>query len=263
MSNKPKKSFMRSLWDDVIRPWGEAILFAWVITTFLVSMVGVDGNSMMPNLRWGERVVIPKYESWLHRFGVGDFQRGDILVVKPPLDSPGSQMSFLGLWNYRPFFIKRLVAVPGDKVRVSAGEVFVNGKQVDQSSITTFWQQQGCWDTQTEEANHAAALRNAQNQQTTLTEEITVPEGQYFVMGDNRSPGGSEDSRIMGTIPMKDIAGRAALIVWPFIRKADAKFDCNATAVSREAEKNRVQLSGDWQLNLRLLQRPDGFKAIE
>lgn len=259
MSDKPKKSFLRSLWDDIIRPWGEAILFAWVITTFLISMVGVDGNSMLPNLRWGERVVIPKYETWLHRFGYGSFQRGDILVVKPPLDSPGSQMSFLGLWTYRPFFIKRVVGLPGDKVRVSKGEVFVNGEKLNQAGITDYWQTQGCWDTDSKEANYAAARQNAQGESTLTEEEITVPAGEYFVMGDNRSPGGSEDSRIMGTVPLKDIAGRAALVVWPFVRKAEAKWDC---ASSPTKGKDGAELTGATQLNIRLLQRPEGFKAL-
>ncbi|GGJ41250.1 signal peptidase I [Deinococcus roseus] len=267
MSDKPKKSFLRSLWDEVIRPWGEAILFAWAITTFLISMVGVDGNSMLPNLRWGERVVIPKYETWLHRLGYGSFQRGDILVVKPPLDSPGSQVPvpilgpLFGM-KYRPFFIKRLVGLPGDKIRVSAGEVFVNGEKVNQAGITDFWQAQGCWDTDSEEANHAAARANAQGIRTLTQEEITVPAGEYFVMGDNRSPRGSEDSRIMGTVPLKDIAGRAALIVWPVVRKSETKFECGVVATTREEEHDRAILSGKTELNLRLLHPLPGLQEL-
>ena len=76
--------------------WLEPLVLAVAVTQFGVTLVGVDGASMMPNLRHHERLLIPKYETWLHKLGVGEFRRGDILVFKPPthdLDRP-----LLGRW---------------------------------------------------------------------------------------------------------------------------------------------------------------------
>lgn len=94
---KAKPSFLQRLWRELLEP----IVFAVVITQFIATLVGVDGVSMMPNLRHHERVLVPKYETWLHKAGIGDFSRGDILVFKPPAEA--GTRSFLGLWNFRPF----------------------------------------------------------------------------------------------------------------------------------------------------------------
>ncbi|MBB6099146.1 signal peptidase I [Deinobacterium chartae] len=241
------ESFFSKFWREIVRPYGEAILFAILITTFVFTLVGVEGNSMLPSLRSGERMFIPKYEIWLHRMGIGSFQRGDVVVFKPPVGSPNANASFFGLWDYQPFFVKRIVGLPGDRVRIEAGNVFVNDHPLDQSFTTDYWQQQGCWDTGSDLANSVRPSFDAEP-----VREITVPAGEYFVMGDNRSEGGSEDSRLIGTIPLNRIAGRAVAIVWPVVRKQDASGGCQGAPT----------LSGETQLNWRLLQRPAGFQAI-
>ena len=74
-------------------------MFAVVITQFVATLVGVDGNSMLPGLRNRERVFVPKYETWLHKAGVGNFKRGDIVEVK---NTTGEQLDGhdgLGDWN--------------------------------------------------------------------------------------------------------------------------------------------------------------------
>jgi len=68
------------VWKELLEP----IVFAVVITQFAATAVGVDGISMMPNLRHHERIFVPKYETWLHKAGIGQFRRGDILIFKPP-----------------------------------------------------------------------------------------------------------------------------------------------------------------------------------
>lgn len=241
------------LWKEVLEP----IVFAVVITQFLATLVGVDGVSMMPNLRDRERVFVPKYETWLHKAGVGDFQRGDILIFKPPREAADKAPNLtrpapFGLWTYRPFLIKRLIGLPGDRIRIENGEVFVNGTRLDQSWTTDYWREQGCWDTGSPLANAAtSSIGGLVPDQP----ELTVPPGHYFVMGDNRTAGGSEDSRLFGPVPRRDVAGRAAAVVWPIMRKQSAAYDC--------AEGKVAQLSGESVLNWRVLQRPAAFDALK
>ncbi len=252
---KPTPSFWQRLWRELLEP----IVFAVLVTQFIGTLVGVDGTSMMPSLRNHERVLVPKWEPWLHKIGIGNFHRGDIVIFKPPTAfakaSPGQFRSFAGLWNYRPFLIKRLIGLPGDKISISAGKVTVNGVPLNQGFTTDYWQAQGCWDTQSSLANNiqspdAGFLKQQQ--------EITVPAGHYFVMGDNRTAQGSEDSRLFGPVALRDIAGRAAAVIWPIVRQENAKFDCNAG----DPGPNSFTYSGPTQLNLRWLTRPPGFSEI-
>ncbi len=250
--NSAGPTALQKVWKEFLEP----IVFAVVITQFVATLVGVDGVSMMPNLRDRERVFVPKYETWLHKAGVGEFSRGDIVIFKPPREAaaqiPNLNKNFLGLWNYRPFLIKRLIGLPGDRIRVEAGEVFVNGVKLDSSWTTDYWRQQGCWDSQSELANGATSSRAGVMPDQA---EITVPPGQYFVMGDNRTMNGSEDSRLFGPVPRRDVAGRAAAVVWPIMRKTTARYDCATERVS--------ELSGPNVLNLRVLNRPEAFETLK
>lgn len=244
---------LQKLWKELLEP----IVFAVVITQFLVTMVGVDGVSMMPNLRNGERVIVPKYETWLHKAGVGDFKRGDILIFKPPREAAAkidnlNRSGPLNLWTYRPFLIKRLIGLPGDRIAVSGGEVTINGVKLDSSWTTDYWREQGCWDTQSDLASQAGSGRYGIVPDQA---EVTVPPNSYFVMGDNRTQNGSEDSRMFGPVARRDVAGRAALVVWPIMRKAEARYDCVSEQVAG--------LSGDNGLNWRLLNRPAAFEALK
>jgi signal peptidase I len=251
--NKPGPGPLGKLWKEVLEP----IVFAVVITQFVATLVGVDGVSMMPNLRTRERVFVPKYETWLHKAGVGQFQRGDILIFKPPREAAAQAPTLnrsapLGLWTYRPFLIKRLIGLPGDQVRIEGGEVFINGVKLDSGWTTNYWREQGCWDTQSDLANNAtSAAQGLLPDQA----EITVPQGQYFLMGDNRTQGGSEDSRLFGPVPLRDIAGRAAAVVWPIMRKTNARYDCASGQVTA--------LSGANVLNWRTLDRPEAFDTLK
>ncbi|WP_189087775.1 signal peptidase I [Deinococcus ruber] len=252
-SATPAPSFLRRLWKELLEP----IVFAVVITQFLGTVVGVDGVSMMPNLRHHERVFVPKYETWLHKAGIGDFHRGDILIFRPPAGAVELR-SFLnlGIAKYRPFLIKRLIGLPGDKIRISQGVTYVNGKALDAGFTTDYWKTQGCWDTSSEQANNAAVMGATV---PTTQQEITVPEGQYFVQGDNRTEQGSEDSRLFGTIPRRDVAGRATAVIWPIMRQETAKYDCNWRGGDPAAA---VTFSGKSTLNWRGLGRPAAFDNV-
>ena len=271
-------------WDEV-RGYAEALVVAFLIVTFAFNTVGVVGSSMRPNLNGGvgssnvlqslltgDRVFIPKYDTWLRRLGVlGDYQRGNIVVVREPANSPHAQIEtncFLPaqvLYQCRPFFIKRVVGVPGDHVRIEGGQVYVNDTPVDQGFITAtgeiqpepvdfpvVTQEDGRvtrfsvgFDTQAGAAlpsrlpldtyypdplpvtdenvqlfygSTIAALEPVPQdapEGEPFVLDLVVPEGHYFVMGDNRSPGGSEDSKYFGPIPALAVAGKATAVIWP------------------------------------------------
>ena len=245
-----RPSFLQRLWKELLEP----IVFAVLITQFVGTVVGVDGVSMMPNLRHHERVFVPKYETWLHKIGIGDFHRGDILIFKPP--AAAETRSFLGLWNYRPFLIKRLIGLPGDKIRILRGVTYVNSKALDAAFITDFWKQQGCWDTESRIANLAT---NSGKSIMPDQAEFTVPRGQYFVQGDNRTVGGSEDSRFFGSVPLRDVAGRATAIIWPIMRQENAKYDCNWSGGD---PATATTFSGKSVLNWRGMGRPAVFDTV-
>jgi len=247
---QPKRPL--TLWQRLWRELLEPILFAVVITQFIATLVGVDGTSMMPNLRHGERVFVPKWEPWLHKVGIGDFQRGDILIFKPPPGTDRRSFPLLPSVHYRPFLIKRLIGLPGDKLRIEKGIVFVNGKKLNGSFTTDYWQEQGCWDTTSSIANNMQPGAET----SSVSKEFVVPPGHYFLMGDNRTEFGSKDSRAFGPIPLRDIAGRAAAVVWPIMRKENARYNCG------NSDAGAVELSGPSQLNWRVLSRPEAFREL-
>jgi len=207
-SNKPKKppeaktvakdvkpTLQARFWREV-RGYGEAIIIAILVTTFLITTVGVAGSSMYPNLDGGsgtvmnallrgDRLFVPKYETWLRRAGLfGEYRRGDIIIFRELADSPCRR-------GRRAFLVKRVMAQPGDTFRLENGEAFINGAQLDQSFITA----------------------NGGSLSSSSLDEVVVPDGHYFVMGDNRP--NSCDSRSYGFVPKMAIAGKATSVIWP------------------------------------------------
>ncbi len=186
------------LWREV-KGYAEAIIIALVITTFLFTTVGVAGSSMSPtfyggngtiinSLLTGDRLFVPKYETWLHRMGlISHYRRGDVIIFREPADSP-----YVG--SRRDFLVKRLIGLPGDRIRIEEGQVFINDVALDQSFITA----------------------NGGHLGVSNLNEITIPDKEYFVLGDNRM--NSVDSRIYGPIPFISIAGKASAIIWPPVR---------------------------------------------
>ena len=214
---------------------------------------------MLPGLRNGEEVLIPKYEGWAHRLGLGGYARGDIVVFKPPRAAASEwKHDFRGLplpWSYRPYLIKRVIGVAGDRIGLNAGQLTVNGQRLDARWTQDFWRTQGCLDTASPESNAAVtglfpSARAARS--------FTVPAGELFVMGDNRSPGGSLDSRFFGSVPLADVAGRAVASVWPLLRQKTLTLPCFSPD-----PKNSAVSSGPGEWNLRLLRPPAAFAALE
>ncbi|AAK79726.1 signal peptidase I [Clostridium acetobutylicum] len=158
-----------------------AIIVAVIIIMFVFETVSVDGTSMYSTLQNNDRLIIEKIS---YRFGFP--KRGDIIVFKCPSDTTKK-------------FIKRVIAVEGDKVKIVNDKVYVNGVKLNEN-YAYYMNQQVTDDPRV----HDYALR-------------TVPKDSVFVLGDNRY--NSLDSRFedeVGFVNKKLIIGREALRIYPF-----------------------------------------------
>ena len=134
----------------------------------------IKGQSMHPNFPDGEYLLTEKVSYYRK-----DPQRGDVVVFKPPISEDE--------------FIKRVIGLPGETISVSGGKVYVNNQELKEDYIDVY-------------TAPGAFLADGQT--------YTVPNGYYFVMGDNRPH--SSDSRAWGPITKKVITGKAWLIYFPF-----------------------------------------------
>jgi signal peptidase I len=174
-----------------------ALGLALGIQAFLVKPFRIPSESMEPTLVVGERVLVDRVSP---RFT--DPDRGDIVVFKPPR---GADQDVCGDPEQRPDqpcgkptpdrsdtnFIKRVVGVGGDRLRVVEGRVWINGKRQNEPFIKP----------------------SASCDTCNLPREITIPPGHFFMMGDNR--GNSDDSRVWGPVPKKWVIGGAFFTYWP------------------------------------------------
>jgi signal peptidase I len=167
-----------SLWNAVswLRDLVFSVLIAIVLIVFIYQPVKVEGTSMMPTLTDQERIFINKFT---YRFGLGSIERGDTVVFWYPQDVSKS-------------YIKRVIGVPGDRIRVDGGLVYVNGSALAENYIPP-------------ENRDSTSWRDG--------EEQVVPAGKYFVLGDHRNQ--SSDSRIWGYVPRENIYGKAVFVYWP------------------------------------------------
>lgn len=142
-----------------------------MIITFLYQPVRVEGTSMLPRLENSDRLFINKFVYHLEAI-----HRGDIVVFRYPLDPSKS-------------YIKRVIALPGDRIRIDRGRVWLNGKPLKEPYVP-----EGYRDTRSMAA-------------------MVLPPGYYFMMGDHRSI--SSDSREFGPVERSLIYGKAVFVYWP------------------------------------------------
>lgn len=191
----------------VLRRWAEALVIAVLVVTFGATTVGIEGRSMEPTLRDGERALVPRYETWSVRFGLRAWERGDVVYFRAPGDTPRNVVE--GLLG-GPFVIKRVVAVGGEEIALEQGRLLVDGRPSDDPIA------------------QAAPFGSFTMAPT------RVPAGHVFVLGDNRMPLASRDSRAFGPVPVADVAGRAAWVIWPPLRRgSDGAWAWNVRRVPR------------------------------
>ena len=142
-----------------------------LIITFLYQPVRVEGTSMLPRLENRDRLFINKFV-----YRIASIERGDVVVFHYPRDPEKS-------------YIKRVIALPGDRLRIDHGHVWLNGKLQSESYVPLMYED------------------------TRSMAEIVVPDDNYFVMGDHRSI--SSDSREFGPVERPLIYGKAVFVYWP------------------------------------------------
>jgi signal peptidase I len=166
--------------SSLLREVFEVVVLAVILyfgISFAVQAVHVEGLSMYATLDDNDYLIANKIDYRLHAP-----QRGDIIILRPPADNSKD-------------FIKRVIALPGEKLLIRDGVVYINGHRLEEPYLPEAW--------------------------TTLNspppwsqgDGVVIPANQYFVMGDNRNR--SQDSRIFGAISRDRIDGRAWFRIWP------------------------------------------------
>jgi signal peptidase I len=161
-----KSGFFRFLVDILETLVLSVILFLGI--NAISARIRVDGSSMEPSLQSGEFVIVNRLA-----YKLGDPEYGDVVVFHFPGD-PGQE------------YIKRVVGLSGDTVKVLDGAVYINDKPIDEPYIAANPRYQGKWE---------------------------VPSNHIFVLGDNRN--NSSDSHNWGAVPMENVIGEAFFVYWP------------------------------------------------
>jgi signal peptidase I len=176
----PSKTVKNEAWE-----WIKALAIAgvlvFVIRFFVFAPFIVEGPSMEPNFYTNERLIVNKI-----LYDIRAPKRGEVVVFHAPEGKD---------------YIKRVIALPGELVKVEGDKVYINGQEMEQTFL--------------KEALDKAAKEGRPYNTLANYKETKVPEGSIFAMGDNRS--NSKDSRdpTVGFVPYKEIVGRADLIFWP------------------------------------------------
>lgn len=179
-----------------------AIAVCIAVYIFIATPNQIDGESMEPTFKNGEIILTNKLSEWLGPTDFGknaglDYQRGDVVVFqKPGMDD----------------FIKRIIAIPGDKVAIKEGYVYINNQKTDEQYL------------------QPSTFTRGGNFIEEGAEARTVPEGKYFVLGDNRN--NSHDSRSLdiGFINRDWLKGKVILRYWPIskfgiVKQGEIKFN--------------------------------------
>ena len=171
-----------------------AFALALLIKSTLLQAFWIPTGSMEPTLVPGDRVIVAKVPYYFH-----DPQRGDVIVFEEPDPAKEPERGVWGAITHwlgqglgfsppdNPDYIKRVIGEPGDVVSARNGDVYVNDVRISEPYL---------------------------HERTARFPETTVPEGELFVMGDNRS--NSLDSRFgLGFVPIDRVVGKAVWIIWP------------------------------------------------
>jgi signal peptidase I len=160
-----------------------ALVLALGVRMYVAQMFYIPSGSMLPTLQVGDRIVVDKLS---YRFHAVD--RGNIVVFRrPPLEDA----------DYADL-VKRVIGLPGDTISSVNGRVYINGTPLAEP-----------WLPKPQPPTFPSPLSYA----FSLNRPYTVPAGEYYVMGDNRTD--SEDSRYFGPIPASLIVGKMAFVAWP------------------------------------------------
>jgi signal peptidase I len=199
MTQSSLKSFR-----DTVEAIVVALLLAFVIRAFVVQAFKIPSGSMLETLQIGDHLLVTKFAYDLRLpstvfldttdgkvlYTVSDPERGDIIVFKYPEDETKD-------------FIKRIIALPGETIEIRDKVVYIDGQPLDEPYV-----------------------RHTKHTMEPVRDNFgpyTVPEGRYFVMGDNREA--SHDSRWWGPVKREKIVGKALVIYWSWGSITDVRLD--------------------------------------
>ncbi|MEZ4605373.1 MAG: signal peptidase I [Deinococcales bacterium] len=159
--------------------WSKVFVIALALSLglylFVFSFARVEGNSMSPHLETGDWLLLSRYEWWLSLMGQQVYRRGDIVALDPQAKTFWTQSrAFLGFGQGT---IKRIIALEGDHLRIEHGKIYLNAEVLAEPYLVSM-------------GNFNLA-------------EIIIPKGEVFVIGDNRQPAASRDSRQFGPVPVQ------------------------------------------------------------
>ena len=187
-----KKSVLREYFESIVI----AVILALFVRTWVVQAFKIPTGSMEYNLLIGDHLLVNKFIFGPTPLAIGKavlpvrpIRRGDIIVFKYP-DQPDRDL------------IKRVIGLPGETVELRNKKVYIDGKPIDEPYV------------------HFLIPPSTDFQEVTSSDvrenygPVTVPPGQYFVMGDNRD--NSEDSRYWGFLPKNNVKGKALVIYWSY-----------------------------------------------
>ena len=224
MTKEKKNSFLSNLKSIII-----AIFIALLIRSFIFEPFNIPSGSMKPNLLVGDFIFVSKYSYGFSKHSLpfsiplipgkifsNTPERGDVVVFKTPE-------------NNRTDYIKRVIGLPGDKIEIKNGIIFINGSEILRKKLNDFI------DTDNKTSNKRVRMYSeyffnkeidildiTDNGIADNTQLFNVPENHFFVMGDNRD--NSQDSRFISTvgfIPYENLVGKAQFI---FFSLENARF---------------------------------------
>ncbi len=214
MDETPRKSAARDTFESLV----VTVILAVFGTTFVLQAFKIPTGSMEETLLVGDHLLVNKFALachdgwWSHLLPYRYIRRGDVIVFKYPGTESESQ-------EPGEHFVKRVIGLPGDHIRIVDRKVFVNGKELSEPYVhhTYLYQPRPGDDfppANPEDLTGGTLAWDEEIDHHVKDGELVVPPGDYFVMGDNREQ--SWDSRFWGFVPRKLITGRPLFIYWSY-----------------------------------------------
>ncbi len=196
------------VWIEYPKSFFPVLLIVLILRSFLIEPFKIPSGSMLPTLRDGDYILVNKFDYGLRLpvlgyefLSIGEPRRGDVMVFKYPE-------------NPRINYIKRVIGLPGDKLSYYDKRLFINGEEVSQTLLAQLPPHRPQFNVLQEALGQSIHTIQTSLRHSLKPGEWEVPEGHFFVMGDNRD--NSRDSRTWGFVPDRYIVGRA-FAIWMYM----------------------------------------------
>jgi signal peptidase I len=192
-----KSSQEESWWLEAAKTVGLSLLLAFGIRTYVAEARYIPSGSMEPTLQINDRLIIEKISYYFR-----NPERGDVVVFNPT--------KALKAQGFHDAFIKRVIGIPGDRVEIKNGGVFVNDHRLSEAYVANGDP------TLIEACGNAPGNGDQAPPPPFLAKPVTIPNESVLVLGDNRN--NSYDGRCWGLVSKEDVVGRASFRFWPIDR---------------------------------------------